>query len=60
MKGESQLRDKYDKAIKMAEGNVKHEGIYLTEYERDLIKKSLTKQLSHAEFLKLAYQSATR
>lgn len=60
MKGEFQLIDKYDKAIRMAEGNVKHEGMYLTKYERDLIKKSLTKNLSHAEFLKLAYQNATR
>lgn len=54
------MLDKYDKAIKTAEGNIKHEGMYLTEYEKSLIKKSLKKELSHDEFLRRAYQVAVK
>ena len=50
----------YDKAIEMAEGNAKHEGMYLTDYERKIIRQSLTGEISHKEFLKLAYEEAIR
>lgn len=44
------MLDKYDKAIKTAEGNIKHEGMYLTEYEKNLIKKSLKKNFLMTNF----------
>jgi len=45
-------REKIEKAIKAAEGNIKHEDMYLDDFEKDLIKKKLEKKISHDEFIK--------
>ncbi|WP_157797127.1 MULTISPECIES: hypothetical protein [Clostridium] len=50
----------YDRAIKKAEGNVKHEGMHLTDYERNLIKRTLIGEISNEEFLRLVYQEAIK
>ena len=50
----------YDKAIERAEGNAKHEGMHLTDYERKIIRQSLTGEIFHKEFLKLAYEEAIK
>ncbi len=46
------MLDKIEKAIKAAEGNMKHENMYLDAYEKSLIQKKLEKKISYEEFIK--------
>ncbi|WP_461613935.1 hypothetical protein [Clostridium sp. Marseille-QA1073] len=43
--------ERLDKAIRLAQGNTKHEGIILNEEEKNLIKEHLTGSLSDEEFI---------
>lgn len=45
-------REKIENAIKAAEGNMKHEDMYLDNFEKDLIRRRLEKKISHDEFIK--------
>ncbi|EOR19988.1 hypothetical protein A500_19289 [Clostridium sartagoforme AAU1] len=41
-----------EEALKRAEGNIKHEGMYLTEGERDLIRSKAKGEIDQEEFIK--------
>lgn len=43
--------EKLDEAIRLAQGNTKHEGIIINEEEKNLIKEHLTGSLSDEEFI---------
>lgn len=42
---------KIEKAIKSTEGTLKHEGMYLTEEERNLLKKYAYGEISMKEYI---------
>lgn len=41
-----------DEALRRAEGNIKHEGMYLIDEERELIKLKAMGKLTRKEFIK--------
>ncbi|WP_454052992.1 hypothetical protein [Clostridium sp. Marseille-Q7071] len=43
--------ERLDEAIRLAQGNTKHEGIVLNEEEKKLIKEHLTGNISDEEFI---------
>lgn len=51
---------KIEKAMRAADGNLKHEGMYLTDKENELVRKSLLGEITYNEFLKLAYEEAMK
>lgn len=53
------LEEKIEAAIRSAEGNIKHENMYLTENERGLIKAKMMGEINNDEFIKKAYEIAT-
>lgn len=46
--------ERIEAAIKSAEGNLKHEGMYLTEEERALIRSKAFGEITREQFLKKA------
>jgi hypothetical protein len=51
---------KIEKAMRAADGNLKHEGMYLTDKENELVKKCLMEEITDKEFIKLAYEEAMK
>lgn len=51
---------KIEKAMRAAAGNLKHEGMYLTKKEDELVKKCLMREITDKEFIKLAYEEAMK
>lgn len=51
---------KIEKAMRAAYGNLKHEGMYLTKKENELVKKCLMGEITDKEFIKLAYEEAMK
>lgn len=41
-----------EESIRRAEGNIKHEGMYITEEERELIRQKAKGNLTQDEFIK--------
>lgn len=44
--------DDLEEALRMAEGNIKHSGMFLTEGERDLIRLKAQGKIDEEEFIK--------
>lgn len=44
--------DNFEESLRQAEGNIKHEGMYLTEDERDLIRLKSQGKIDQEEFIK--------
>lgn len=44
--------DDFEESLRQAEGNIKHEGMYLTEGERDLIRLKAQGKIDQEEFIK--------
>lgn len=51
---------KIGKAMRAADGNLKHEGMYLTDKENELVRKSLLGEITDKEFIRLAYEEAIK
>ena len=41
-----------EESLRMAEGNLKHSGMYVTEWERDLIRLKAKGEIDEEEFIK--------
>jgi len=50
----------FEKVLKAAEGNIMHEGLFLTDGEKELIKLRAANKISQAEFIKRAEQYHTK
>lgn len=51
---------KIEKAMRAAAGNLKHEDMYLTEKEDEIVKRCLMGEITDKEFVKLAYEEAMK
>jgi len=51
--------DDLEEELRMAEGNVKHSGMYLTEGERDLIRLKAQGKIDQDEFIKRVLEYRT-
>lgn len=49
-----------EEALRRAEGNIKHEGMYLTEGERNLIRLKARGEIDQEEFIKRVLEYHTR
>lgn len=50
--------NRINEAMRLAEGNIKHEGMYLTDEDRQLIKKNLMDEVTDEEFIKIVCEQA--
>ena len=50
----------FEKALKQAEGNIIHEGMVLTEGEKELIKMRATGKITQEEFIKRTIEYHTK
>lgn len=49
-----------NEAMRLAEGNIKHSDMYLTDEDRQLIKKNLMGEISKEEFIRIACEQAKK
>lgn len=49
-----------NEAMRLAEGNIKHSDMYLTDEDRQLIKRNLMGEISKEEFIKIACEQAKK
>lgn len=55
----NRLSDKeINESIRQAEGSIKHEGMYLTDKSRELIKSHLMGEISKKDFIKKVCEQA--
>lgn len=47
-----------DEYIRQGQGNMKHEGMYLTNEDKELIKRNLKGEITKEEFIKIACEQA--
>lgn len=50
--------EQINKAMRLAEGNIKHSNMYLNDIDRELIRKNLMGEITDEEFIKIACEQA--